>query len=244
MQQQSEDVIHGRQNSLGKQQRYLGEFVYGSIDGSVTTFAVVAGAVGANFDPAIIVILGLANLLADGFSMSVGSFLSAKAEQANFEKHRNIELWEIDTWPEREVQEIRDIYAAKGFEGELLEEVVRVITADKDRWADEMMHGEHQLIPETKSPLGVGLVTFGSFFVVGFIPLAAYIWHFISPVESVDQLMVISSVLTLLAFTIIGYLKSYVTQSSPWRGMMETVLLGSSASLLAYLAGNFLEKLL
>lgn len=59
---------------------YLSEFVYGGIDGAVTTFAVVAGATGAKFDTQVILVLGFANLIADGFSMSVGSYLSKKSE--------------------------------------------------------------------------------------------------------------------------------------------------------------------
>lgn len=60
---------------------YLSEFVYGGIDGAVTTFAVVAGATGARFDVKILLVLGFANLIADGFSMGVGSYLSTKSEQ-------------------------------------------------------------------------------------------------------------------------------------------------------------------
>jgi VIT1/CCC1 family predicted Fe2+/Mn2+ transporter len=60
---------------------YLSEFVYGGIDGAVTTFAVVAGATGARFDAKVILVLGIANLIADGFSMGVGSYLSTKSEQ-------------------------------------------------------------------------------------------------------------------------------------------------------------------
>jgi VIT1/CCC1 family predicted Fe2+/Mn2+ transporter len=60
---------------------YLSEFVYGGIDGAVTTFAVVAGATGARFDVKILLVLGFANLVADGFSMGVGSYLSTKSEQ-------------------------------------------------------------------------------------------------------------------------------------------------------------------
>lgn len=61
-------------------EEYLGQFVYGGIDGAVTTFAVVAGATGAQLAPAIVIILGFANLIADGFSMGVGSYLSSKSE--------------------------------------------------------------------------------------------------------------------------------------------------------------------
>ncbi|NIJ45621.1 VIT1/CCC1 family predicted Fe2+/Mn2+ transporter [Wenyingzhuangia heitensis] len=70
-----------------KTEKYLGEFVYGGIDGCVTTFAVVAGSVGANLNSSIIIILGFANLLADGFAMSIGAYLSAKTEKDNALKH-------------------------------------------------------------------------------------------------------------------------------------------------------------
>ncbi|MGY5351301.1 VIT1/CCC1 transporter family protein [Wenyingzhuangia sp. IMCC45533] len=73
-------------------EKYLGEFVYGGIDGCVTTFAVVAGSVGANLDSSVIIILGFANLLADGFAMSIGAYLSAKTEKENLIK--NAETYE------------------------------------------------------------------------------------------------------------------------------------------------------
>ena len=117
-----EDRIHGSKYPLiNRFQEYLGEFVYGGIDGSVTTFAVVAGAAGATLDSAVVIILGFANLIADGFAMSVGSYLSTKSEKDNYKKHENIEYWEVEHLPEKEKEEIRDIYRAKGFEGEILE---------------------------------------------------------------------------------------------------------------------------
>ncbi|MEQ9022461.1 MAG: VIT1/CCC1 transporter family protein, partial [Pseudomonadales bacterium] len=85
---------------MSRIQAYLGEFVYGGIDGSVTTFAVVAGSAGANLESSIVIILGFANLIADGFAMSVGSYLSTKSEKENYEKHKAIEYWEVDNLPE------------------------------------------------------------------------------------------------------------------------------------------------
>ena len=88
-----EDILHQSKGWFSKWQDYIGEFVYGGIDGSVTTFAVVAGSAGAGLDSSVIIILGFANLLADGFAMSVGSYLSNKSEKENYEKHRQIEYW-------------------------------------------------------------------------------------------------------------------------------------------------------
>ena len=237
-----ETAFHQEARWLRGFQSYLGEFVYGGIDGSVTTFAVVAGAVGAGLDSVIIIILGFANLLADGFSMSVGAYLSSKSEQANYEKHRNTEYWEVDNMPEAERQEIRDIYAAKGFEGELLEQVVDVITADRDRWVDVMMKEELEIIEEKRSPVLIGAVTYVSFVVIGLVPLLIYVWDYVADFPGEEFFW--ASTLTFLGFSFIGFLKSYVTQSSKWRGIAETVLLGAIAAGVAYFVGDVLEKII
>lgn len=109
---QQEAHLHGPQRGHTLTM-YLPEFVYGGIDGLVTTFAVVAGATGAQLDLDIVLILGFANLFADGFSMSVGAYLAKKSEHDTYEKHLAIEYREIEHMREKEVQEIRDIYRAK-----------------------------------------------------------------------------------------------------------------------------------
>lgn len=235
---QQENMSHGDV----PYQEYLGEFVYGGIDGAVTTFAVVAGAVGAELSMSIILILGFANLLADGFSMSVGAYLSTKSELDNYEKHKRIEYREVEEIPEVEREEVRQIYREKGFEGELLEQVVEVITADKDRWVDTMMKDELEMIQETKSPIKVGAVTYLSFVVIGLIPLLAYL--FTDQVEASKQLFWISSGMTSVAFGLVGWLKAYVTQTNRLRAIIETLFLGASAAGVAYFVGDWLEKLI
>lgn len=237
-----ESKIHGSENKfINRFQDYLGEFVYGGIDGSVTTFAVVAGSVGASLDSKIILILGFANLIADGFSMSVGSYLSHKSEKDNYEKHKRIEYWEVDHLPEKEREEIREIYEAKGFEGELLEQVVDVICSDRDRWVEVMMKEELEMQESDKSPLAMGGVTFVSFILIGLIPLAVYLWDYLVGVSG-DKFL-ISIILTSVAFLFIGYLKAKVTLKKVWVGMLETLFLGAIAASLAYVVGNYLEKL-
>ena len=225
-----------------KFQDYLGEFVYGAIDGSVTTFAVVASAAGAELSSTIVLILGFANLLADGFSMSVGAYLSTKSEQDNFDKHQKQEYWEVEKYPELEREEIREIYRQKGFEGQLLEEVVAVITADKNRWVNVMMTEELEMLKEKKSPFMVGAITFISFFIIGLIPLLAYIFNF--GLGDVSNLFFTSCILTSLAFILIGFLKAYVNQTSALKSIFSTLLLGGLAAATAYFAGDLLEKML
>lgn len=236
-----EDKIHGSKHSMvNRFQDYLGEFVYGGIDGSVTTFAVVAGAAGAQLDSKVVIILGFANLIADGFAMSVGSYLSTKSEKENYNKHKAVEYWEVDNLPEKEREEVREIYEAKGLKGELLEQVVDVITEDRHRWVDVMMKEELEMMEESKSPLAMGGVTFLSFQLFGIIPLLIYVVDYFTGVES--DLFVISSTLTVFTFALIGGLKALVTQTKIGRSILETLFLGGAAAVLAYFVGDVLEK--
>lgn len=238
----NEDQIHKKSGVFKRFEKYLGEFVYGGIDGCVTTFAVVAGSVGAGLDSAVIIILGFANLLADGFAMSIGAYLSTKSEQDNYNKHKQVEYWEVDNLPEVEKEEIREIFVKKGFEGELLEKVVNVITSDKDRWVNTMMKEELEMIEEDRSPFWIGATTYISFITIGLIPLVIYVVDYLAPIQ--QNLFLVASILTAMGFIVIGWLKTYVNQTSRIKGILETLLLGGIAATVAYFVGDFLEHLI
>lgn len=219
---------------------YLGEIVYGGIDGSVTTFAVVAGAAGAGLSSTVVIILGFANLIADGFSMSVGAYLSSKSERARYKKEKRNEYWEIENKRESEVEEVREIFTELGLSGNLLDSVVDKVTENEDRWVEVMMKHELEMVEEKRSPLWIGINTFVSFFIFGFVPLIVYVFDYVRPIIS-DKFL-LSSILTACVFVLIGWLKSNVTHSSKVRGVIETLALGAIAALLAYAAGDLLEQ--
>lgn len=225
-----------------KHYKYLSEFVYGGMDGSITTFAVVAGAAGANLSSSIIIILGIANLIADGFAMSVGSFLSAKSQKQQYEKLMQREYWEIENQRKSEIEEIREIFTSKGFEGKLLEQIVDKITQNEDVWVDIMMKHELEMVPETRSSVSIGTATFTSFVLVGSIPLSIYVIDFIHPISY--NLFLLSSIFTSIAFVVIGILKSHVTKTHRLRSITETLTLGGIAAMLAYFVGNLLQNII
>jgi len=229
------------QSFLEKYQEYIGEFVYGGIDGCVTTFAVVAGAVGANLSSSIIIILGFANLLADGFAMSIGAYLSAKTEiESGDKKRKKIELY-YKEFPERKIIDAKNIYREKGFAGPLLENMIGVLEKKEDSLL-ELLQGEGlDLNNEFKSPFGIGFVTYVSFILIGLIPLTIYLWDYLYNIDL--NLFLVSSILTAFGFIGIGLLKSWVNQTNTAKSILETLALGLVAALVAYFVGDFLEKI-
>lgn len=157
--------------------KYLPDFIFGGVDGLVTTFAVVSGVVGASLAPSVILILGFANLFADGFSMAVSNYLSSRSEE-DLEQNQNNK---------------KAFYAA--------------------------------------------LVTFTAFIVIGFIPLFSFI------VDFGENNFLISTILTLLAFSLVGYIKAYVTGKSKFVSAIQTLLVGTLAAAIAYIIGYLLSQL-
>jgi VIT1/CCC1 family predicted Fe2+/Mn2+ transporter len=224
--------LHG--NALGP---FIQDVVYGGNDGIVTTFAVVAGTVGAGMPHYIVIILGIANLLADGTSMATGAFLSLKSERDQYHRIRKEELEEIQEIPEIEREEIVIALEKKGFTGEDLKRATDVITSDDDVWADTMMFEEHGLsLGSTEKPMVHGLITFASFVMFGAIPLLPYIFG----IERTSRFgFAIWS--TFAALVVLGLTRSIVTRERLFRGPIEIVSVGALGAIVAYGIGVLLK---
>lgn len=235
------EAIEERLDS-GPSHSFLRDFVYGGIDGSVTTFAVVAGVSGAHLSPTIVIILGFANLIADGFSMAAGNWLGTRAEKQEHDEAAAAEHLHIALVPEGEREEIRQIFARKGFEGEDLERAVEVITSDQRRWVETMLREELGLATQVRSPIKAALATFVSFQIFGLIPLLPYVWQWLVQ-PGLSELFPVSIVLTVGALFGVGAAKCrFVTQRWYWGGL-ETLAVGGSAAALAYAVGVLLRGL-
>jgi vacuolar iron transporter family protein len=221
----------------------LEDFVYGATDGAVTTFAVVAGVIGASLSPSIVLILGFANLLADGFSMAIGNYLATKARREYIEKARKREEWEIDNLVEQEKNEVREIYTKKGFKDELLDEIVKVITSRRKVWVDTMMREELGLIVDSRRPRDTAVTTFGAFNAIGIIPLLPFVAMFVigsSAVSAIDA-FTYSVIFTGVAFFLIGVVKGRVVQKPLLRSGLNTLLVGGIAAVVAFAVGYLLN---
>ncbi len=219
---------------------YLRDFVYGAIDGTVTTFAVVSGVAGAGLNPEIVIVLGMANLIGDGFSMAASNYLGTRTDQQLREKARAMEHRHIHEIPTGEREEVRQIYAAKGFEGADLDRAVEIITANESRWVDTMLVDELGLSLQGPSAFKAAMTTFVAFCLIGLLPLLAFIFGLVVPMET-NLLYSISAVMTGVAFFFVGTAKSYfVDQKWYWSGL-ETLTVGGIAATLAYIVGLLLK---
>jgi vacuolar iron transporter family protein len=222
--------------SAGPRNSYLRDFIYGGIDGAVTTFAVVSGVVGAQLSVGIILVMGGANLIADGFSMAASNYLGTRAEQEDFEHIEAVEHRHIDTDPEGEREEVRQIFAEKGFQGEDLTRVVDLITSNRKIWVRTMLTDEYGLPHQVRSAWMAAASTFLAFLVCGLVPLIPFIFDLPNPFP-------VAAVLTGAVFFAIGSVKSIWSTSPWWRSGLATLAVGGIAAALAYFVGLLLKGL-
>jgi VIT1/CCC1 family predicted Fe2+/Mn2+ transporter len=212
--------------------------VLGGIDGCVTTFAIVAGTVGAGLPTATAIILGMANLLADGFSMAASRFEAGRAELDHLNAMRGEEQRHIEQVPEGELEELRQIYAGKGFSGETLDRIIATISADRKLWVDTMLTEELGLQRAQHPPLRSAVITFLSFVVVGAVPLLPLI-----AAGPGGRAFVVSASLASIMFFLVGTLKRRDSAAGSFRAGLQTLLTGSLAAGLAFAAGYALRSL-
>lgn len=217
----------------------LGDFLLGGIDGVVTTFAIIAGSAGGQLAATTVIILGIANLFADGFSMAVSNYLGTRAREQEIAESRADEEWQIEQFPEGERDEIRQIFKRKGFDDESLDEIVRVITSDRQVWVDTMMAEELKLSETSARPLRAGIVTFVAFAICGLVPLLPFFFLYLS----FEQAFAISALLAAVAFFALGFAKGVILKVSKWRSGLQSLLVGGIAALLAYGAGHVLARI-
>ena len=190
----------------------------------------------------IVLILGAANLLADGFSMAVGNFLGTRTDAEAVEKRRTDEEWQIDVIPEGEIAEVREIFRQKGFEGDVLDRIVEVITSDRELWVNTMLREEHGLQLEGPSPWKAAAVTYIAFALAGAMPLLSFAIEAIFDV-SLGSEFFWSAVITGATFFFVGAMKSRFVDTYWLRSGLETLVIGGAAAAMAYGVGVALKGL-
>ena len=224
----------------GTSHQYIGDMVYGGLDGIITTFAVVSGVAGAQLGTPVILILGLANLLADGFSMATGAYLSSKSEQEYYEREREREAWEVEHFPEGERTELYEIYQSQGYSQEDARRLVEIHTKDHDLWLRAMMVDELGLLEDERKPHFSALATLASFVVAGVVPLLVYLLGLLLPIPQTVAFPT-SLALSGLALFGLGASKVLITERNAFKSGIEMLAVGGLAAGVAYAVGALLK---
>lgn len=217
--------------------------VFGGLDGISTTFAVLAGSVGADLDPTHVLAMGMATLFAGAFSMGVGEYLSTSAERkvALWEMKR--EHWEVENNPQGEIDEMVQIYMDKGIEENDAKTVANTLSKYKDFWVDHMMLHEIGMMPpdEEDDSFKSAAVMFLAFSCFGIVPLFAY-WLIEMNFHGLPDYMgeLVASVASFLTLFGLGAGKSALTEGGWFLGGLIMALQGSAAGGLSFGIGYVL----
>jgi VIT1/CCC1 family predicted Fe2+/Mn2+ transporter len=235
-----EAIAQAAEEHGGASHQYIGDMVYGGLDGIVTTFAVVSGVAGADLGSGVILILGLANLFADGLSMATGAYLSLKSELEYYQREREREGWEVKHFPDGERAELRALYKAKGYPPQDAETLVAIHSQHENLWVDEMMVQELGLLPGDRKPILSALATLGSFIAAGAVPLIVYLLGLLIPIHP-GVSFATSLVLSGVALFALGAAKVLITERNWLRSGLEMLVVGGLAAGVASLVGSALS---
>ena len=206
------------------------DVVIGMADGLTVPFALAAGLAAAVSSTKVIVTAGLAEIVAGAIAMGLGGYLAARTDAEHYGSERARENWEIDNCRDKEIQEVTEIFDGYGLKGDVLQTVVTVITSDRQRWLDFMMHFELGLEePDPKRALISAGTIAASYIIGGLIPLAPYIM-----MSNISKAFAYSVGFTALALILFGGIKGQFTGINKAKSAGQTLLVGGLAAAAAY----------
>jgi vacuolar iron transporter family protein len=219
----------GEERSTRSGPGHVGDFVrdliFGLNDGVVSNFSLISGVAGAGTSHSVVLLAGVAGLIAGGVSMAAGAYLSNKSHREVVAEEVRREAEEIEYAPEEERDELRRIYQLKGFSEDEVEILVRRITADKQRWLETLVTEELGLsIHGGPPPLLDSLFAGGGFAIGAMVPLLPFL------VASGTAALVAAAVLSVVGLFLMGASKTLVTSRTVLRSGLEMVVVGVVAA--------------
>lgn len=231
-----DEFTHHTHSDPHRRASALSDIILGGQDGLVNVLGVILGVAAATSDSYIVLVAGLAATFAESVSMGAVAFTSTLADADFYESEREREYRHVQNVPRLERQEIQEIYAAKGFEGELLERIVDTITANEDVWVAVMMAEEHRLSPTNRKQALRSALVVGLAAIVGsLIPLLPFI---LLPVNTGIWTSILISAIVLF---VVGVYKARVTVGHPGKSGLEMALIGTISALVGYAVGALLR---
>jgi VIT1/CCC1 family predicted Fe2+/Mn2+ transporter len=207
------------------------DVVIGMSDGLTVPFALAAGLTGtAVATSKLVVIAGLAEIAAGSIAMGLGGYLAARTDRDHYASERQRELRETVELPQKERDEVAEVFRDFGMREEDIRPVVAAISADQNRWVDFMMRFELGFEePDPKRARNSAATIAVSYIVGGLVPLSSYMLT-----QDLQTALYASVGVTLVALFIFGYVKGRLTGISPLRGGLQTVVIGGLASAAAF----------
>src|SRR5437588_3456741 len=220
-----------------RQTNWLRDVILGGQDGLVNILGIILGVIAGGGSKTVLIAAGFAAAITESISMGAVGYTSSVSQRDYYEAERERELAEIETMPEAERQEIREIYAAKGFGGDLLERVVDTITANRDSWLSTMMDEELHLQPvQTADILRSAVVITIATLIGHLIPLVPFVWLARTPA------LILAIALSALVLFGVG-VYSAVTLVGDWRKSgLKMLVIGLGAAGLGFLIGNLFSS--
>jgi len=231
---EKEHVKHERLHApVGK---FLRHAIFGMNDRLVSTLALMAGLAGAAMGKEVIVIAGLAEMMAGAISMSLGTYISTKSQLEFYGEEIEKEKKDLDNSPQMEKEHVREIYRRKGFVGKELDRVVERLTSNKKRWLNILVNEELGLNNSKMESAWIsGVVMFFAFIIGAFIPLSSFVFV---PMSFALKAAITSSLLLLF---FVGAGKTHFTGRSWIKSGFEMVFVGILATGVAYYLGDFVS---
>ncbi|KAI5069473.1 hypothetical protein GOP47_0015774 [Adiantum capillus-veneris] len=228
-----------------KASEFAKSIVYGGLDAIVTSFALVASISGSNHSSGAVLVLGFANLLADGMSMGFGDFVSSSTEKDLAFTYRKVMGWKVRKDPHSQILDLISTYKAHGMDEGDAQLVVDCFSKYRNLFLDQKMTMEQGLVtPDPSESLWKhGCVTFLSFLGFGCTPLLAYV--ILNPFTSNNQIkFAAAAVVTLIALVVLGLAKAKISGQKYLSSVLMVVLNGGIAAGVAYLVGWLLTDVL
>lgn len=220
-----------------KSSEFITDVVIGMSDGLTVPFALAAGLSGAVSSNAIIITAGIAEIVAGSIAMGLGGYLAGRTELDHYESELKREYEEVERVPEREIEEVKEVFAEYGLNTESQEMIARELSKDKDKWVHFMMKFELGLEkPHPKRAQHSALTIGISYMIGGLIPLAGY---FIS--STPKEGLIISAIITVICLFMFGYLKSQVTGQAKMMGALKVTFIGIIAATSAFIIAKLIS---
>ena len=211
--------------------------VFGMQDGLIGVGAIVLGAAGYSNDPLLVLVTGLIATIAQAFSMGMGEYISTRVRSQIIENEIKKERYEIENYPEKERQELKQFYLSKGLPEEEAEEISKRLMKNKEIVLHEMMIHELKLFPdEYENPVKLGFIMALYLIVGGIIPLIPFIFSLFVRIPFIFA-VISSLVLVLITLGVFGIMTTKYTGLSKWRGAFEQIGVGLIALAGSYIGG-------